>query len=99
MKFNFFFLFLGKRQKLDVKPIDPEKLKKIREKRLNENEMAKLLKEIVIYLIYLFFLLFLTQQNRNSNAFYINQNLKNMFLTYDSQSNEKVVILNIKRLS
>ncbi|XP_068248147.1 uncharacterized protein [Palaemon carinicauda] len=78
----------GTREKIPMKPIDPKKLEKIRRKRLAEREMLTLIKEMLIYVVYLFFLLFLAQQNRNSNAFLINKNLRNLFIDYDVDSNE-----------
>ncbi|XP_064111520.1 polycystin-1-like protein 2 [Macrobrachium nipponense] len=78
----------GSREKIAIQPIDPKKLERIRRKRLAEREMLTLIKEMLIYVVYLFFLLFLAQQNRNSNAFLVNKNLKNLFIDYDVESNE-----------
>ena len=64
-------------------PIDHEALARARQKRLEEKEMLLLMKQMCTYMLFLIFLLFLAQQNRNPNAFLINNNLKNMLV--DSQ--------------
>ena len=79
----------GRREKIEMKPVDQKKLERIRKKRENEVEMLSLMKQIVIYGIYIIFLLFLSQQNRNSNAYFINQNIKNMFVQYGADEYEK----------
>lgn len=73
-----------------MKPINKKKLARLRKKREQEVEMLSLIKQIIIYAIYLIFLLFLAQQNRNSKAFQINDNIKKMFVDFDSQSYEMV---------
>ncbi|XP_047736408.1 polycystic kidney disease protein 1-like 2 [Hyalella azteca] len=79
----------GTRQRIEMKPVNSKKLEKLRLKRKQENEMLSLIKQILIYAIYLIFLLFLAQQNRNFNAFLINDNMKKMFVDYDSDSYER----------
>lgn len=80
----------GKREKLEMKPLNKQRLEKLRRKRAQEVEMLSLIKQILIYAIYLMFLLFLSQQNRNSNAFLINQNIKSMFVDFDESNYEQV---------
>ncbi|XP_037076846.1 polycystic kidney disease 2-like 2 protein [Pollicipes pollicipes] len=70
----------GRRTKLAAVPIDHEALAKARQKRLEEKEMLLLMKQMCTFMLFLLFLLFLAQQNRNPNAFLVNNNLKNMLV-------------------
>lgn len=63
-----------------MKPIDPEQLRKAREKRLRELEMFAVLKDICFYLIFLSFLVYIVQQNRDRNAYNVNANIRNIFI-------------------
>ena len=73
-------LFTGRRKKVAAIPIDHEALARARQKRLEEKEMLLLMKQMCTFMLFLLFLLFLAQQNRNPNAFLINNNLKNMLV-------------------
>lgn len=76
-----------------MKPINKKKLEKLRKKREQDVEMLTLIKQIMIYAIYLMFLLFLAKQNRNSKAYYMNFNMKRMFVNYAAESYETVRLL------
>ena len=69
----------GKREKIEMKEIDPEKLEILKMRKQKEREMTVLLKDLMIYSIFLFFLMSLAGNNRNISAFHLNEQVKNLF--------------------
>ena len=51
----------------------------IRDRKLKEKRVASVLKDIAVYAVFLVFLLSLSGQNRNQNAFRVNQHLHRVF--------------------
>ena len=69
----------GRREKIDMKEIDPEKLEILKLRKQKEREIVILLKDLIIYSIFLFFLLSLAGNNRNISAYHLNKQLETMF--------------------
>ena len=69
----------GKREKVDMKEIDPAKLEILKMRKQKEREMIVLLKDLIIYSIFLFFLMSLAGNNRNISAYYLNNQVRNLF--------------------
>ena len=64
---------------LKAREVDPAKLDLLRTRKANEREMAGVLREIFTYGVFLFFLLSLSAQNRNYDAFLMQDHFQGIY--------------------
>ncbi|XP_055955042.1 uncharacterized protein LOC126809611 [Patella vulgata] len=65
----------------DYRPPDLSELEETRQLRLNEIKMEAVVKDIVVYAFFVLIIFFLSYQQRDSEGFYLADNLKNRFAT------------------
>ena len=69
---------------------DQETIDKMREKRLNEIQMWRIIREIVSYGFFLYILIILSFDNRDPNSFYLRANLEAAFIKEGDLTNNKM---------
>ena len=57
------------RRKIPYRPPDPERIERMREKRMKELAMYSIIREIIIYIIFLWVLMMLSYGNQDPNAY------------------------------
>lgn len=83
----------ARRTSLRVAPLDPKKLSSLREQRLKEIKMFRIVQEIAFYLFYLLMLIIVASHNRDANSYRVKESLMNVISPKNNISKVWLVFL------